>query len=99
VGERFLDAEEVGSSILLAPTIFCIENPERTLETRMAGEMIKVSLEDGSSVEVPLGATPIEVAEASGKGLPEGALIAEVDGESLELDPAAPRRTVTPPRT
>jgi threonyl-tRNA synthetase len=86
VGERFLDAEEVGSSILLAPTIFCIENPERTLETRMAGEMIKVSLEDGSSVEVPLGATPIEVAEASGKGLPEGALIAEVDGESLELD-------------
>ena len=85
MGERFLDAEEVGSSILLAPTIF-LYNPEKKRRCRMADEMLKVVLEDGSAVEVQAGMTPLGVLEIAGESLPEGSVIAEVNGESVELD-------------
>jgi len=52
----------------------------------MADEMLKVVLEDGSAVEVQAGMTPLGVLEIAGESLPEGSVIAEVDGESVELD-------------
>ena len=52
----------------------------------MADEMLKVVLEDGSAVEVQAGMTPLGVLEIAGESLPEGSVIAEVNGESVELD-------------
>ena len=52
----------------------------------MADEMLKVVLEDGSAVEVQAGMTPLGVLDIAGESLPEGSVIAEVDGESVELD-------------
>jgi len=52
----------------------------------MADEMLKVVLEDGSVVEVQAGMTPLGVLEIAGESLPEGSVIAEVNGESVELD-------------
>ena len=48
-------------------------------------EMIKISLPDGSVREMPLGATPADVAAAIGPGLAKAALAARVDGELVDL--------------
>ncbi|HVR90179.1 MAG TPA: threonine--tRNA ligase [Novosphingobium sp.] len=48
-------------------------------------EMIKISLPDGSSREMPLGSTPADVAAAIGPGLAKAALAARVDGELVDL--------------
>ena len=48
-------------------------------------EMIKISLPDGSSREMPAGSTPADVAAAIGPGLAKAALAAKVDGELVDL--------------
>ncbi len=48
-------------------------------------EMIKISLPDGSTREMPLGSTPADVAAAIGPGLAKAALAARVDGELVDL--------------
>jgi threonyl-tRNA synthetase len=48
-------------------------------------ERIVVSLPDGSTKEVPRGATPGDVARAIGPGLAKAAVAARVDGEVVEL--------------
>jgi threonyl-tRNA synthetase len=48
-------------------------------------EMIRISLPDGSVREMPLGATPADVAAAIGPGLAKAALAARVDGELVDL--------------
>ena len=51
----------------------------------MAEELVKVVLDDGVEVEIPRGATALDaVAKAGGKV--SGPLIAELDGESIELN-------------
>ncbi len=49
-------------------------------------EMFTISLPDGSSREVPKGATPADVAAAIGPGLAKAALAARVDGELRDLN-------------
>lgn len=92
VGERFLDAEEVGSSILLAPTIFfAVTRPgvpgylfrERTVA---AEEEMRIIFDDGKVIDVSVGTTPMGAYRAAGRQAPKGAVIAEIDGESVELD-------------
>ena len=46
---------------------------------------LKISLPDGSVREMPLGATPADVAAAIGPGLAKAALAARVDGELVDL--------------
>ncbi len=46
---------------------------------------LKISLPDGSVREMPLGATPADVAVAIGPGLAKAALAARVDGELVDL--------------
>jgi len=46
---------------------------------------IKVTLPDGSSLEVPKGARPIDVAKQLGRRLGEEAIAARVDGELIDL--------------
>ncbi|MDE2435308.1 MAG: TGS domain-containing protein, partial [Sphingomonadales bacterium] len=48
-------------------------------------EVIKISLPDGSSREMPAGSTPADVAAAIGPGLAKAALAARVDGELVDL--------------
>ena len=48
-------------------------------------EVLKISLPDGSVREMPLGATPADVAAAIGPGLAKAALAARVDGELVDL--------------
>jgi threonyl-tRNA synthetase len=48
--------------------------------------MIQISLPDGSVREMPLGATPADVAAAIGPGLAKAALAARVDGEVRDLN-------------
>jgi threonyl-tRNA synthetase len=89
VGERFLDAEEVGSSILLAPTIyFSITAWGRRIhwETVVAKEKtIEFNFDDGSSIRVPAGSTPLDALKKAGREPDASALIAGVGGESVEL--------------
>ncbi len=49
-------------------------------------EMLKISLPDGSSREMPRGSTPADVAAAIGPGLAKAALAARVDGELRDLN-------------
>ncbi len=46
---------------------------------------IRVTLPDGSELEVPAGSTPAEVAGRIGPGLARAALVAEVDGKPWDL--------------
>jgi threonyl-tRNA synthetase len=48
-------------------------------------EFVKISLPDGSVREMPVGATPADVAAAIGPGLAKAALAAKVDGELVDL--------------
>ncbi len=48
-------------------------------------DVVKISLPDGSSREMPLGSTPADVALAIGPGLAKAALAARVDGELVDL--------------
>ena len=48
-------------------------------------DVVKISLPDGSSREVPRGSTPADVALAIGPGLAKAALAARVDGELVDL--------------
>ena len=47
--------------------------------------MLKISLPDGSTREMPAGSTPADVAAAIGPGLAKAALAARVDGELVDL--------------
>ncbi len=49
------------------------------------GEMINVTLPDGTVLQLPRGSTPGDVAEAIGPGLAKAALGAQVDGEIVDL--------------
>jgi threonyl-tRNA synthetase len=49
-------------------------------------EVVRVKFRDGSEVELPTGATVVEAFETAGKALDPGALIAEVDGRTTELN-------------
>jgi threonyl-tRNA synthetase len=51
----------------------------------MAPDMIRVTLPDGSVLEMPVGSTVREVVEKIGPGLARAALAAEVDGEVVDL--------------
>ena len=53
MGERFLDTEEVGSSILPVPTI---------IANKIEMDSIHVTLPDGKSVEIPRGTRIDEIA-------------------------------------
>jgi threonyl-tRNA synthetase len=55
------------------------------LEIPMADE-IKVALENGSDVEAPSGTTPLEVMVMAGAKARSPALVAEFDGEAIELN-------------
>jgi threonyl-tRNA synthetase len=46
---------------------------------------LKITFEDGSFIEVPVGSTIVDSFRMSGKELDEAALIAALDGESVEL--------------
>ena len=46
---------------------------------------IIVTLPDGSQKEVPAGTTPLEIAESIGPGLAQAALVAETDGQLVDL--------------
>ena len=48
-------------------------------------EPITVTLPDGSRKEVPAGTTPLEVAESIGPGLAQAALVAETNGQLVDL--------------
>ncbi|MDE2620686.1 MAG: threonine--tRNA ligase [Sphingomonadales bacterium] len=48
-------------------------------------EMLKISLPDGSSRELPRGSTPADLAAAIGPGLAKAALAAKIDGELRDL--------------
>jgi threonyl-tRNA synthetase len=48
-------------------------------------ELLKISLPDGSSREVPRGTTPADIAAAIGPGLAKAALAARVDGELRDI--------------
>ncbi|MBK5093744.1 MAG: threonine--tRNA ligase [Actinobacteria bacterium] len=48
-------------------------------------ELIDIKLADGSEVSVEKGMTTLEVLKSAGRRLPEGAVLAELDGESVEL--------------
>ncbi len=48
-------------------------------------EMIKITLPDGSTREMPAGSTPADVAAAIGPGLAKAAIAARVDGELVDL--------------
>ena len=48
-------------------------------------ELLKISLPDGSTREMPLGSTPADVAMAIGPGLAKAALAARVNGELVDL--------------
>ena len=89
MGERFLDAEEVGSSILLAPTIFFIKTTRKARERgwaqRGTGDM-DVTFDDGERVEVSEGTSVLEALGAAGRRAPADAVIAEVGGENVELN-------------
>src|SRR5450759_3874847 len=52
----------------------------------MGDEMIKVSIPDGAVIETPVGTTPVEIMKIAGEKLPKAACIAELDGESVELN-------------
>ena len=52
----------------------------------MGEEMIKVSIPDGAVIEAPVGTTPVEIMKIAGEKLPRAACIAELDGESVELN-------------
>lgn len=52
----------------------------------MAKDGIVLELEEGKAVSLPAGATPIDAARAAGGGVPPGAVIAEVDGRSVDLN-------------
>ena len=48
-------------------------------------DLLKISLPDGSSREMPRGSTPADVAAAIGPGLAKAALAARIDGELVDL--------------
>lgn len=48
-------------------------------------QLLKISLPDGSTREMPVGSTPADVAAAIGPGLAKAALAARVDGELVDL--------------
>src|ERR1700712_2014417 len=48
-------------------------------------QLLKISLPDGSSREMPAGSTPADVAASIGPGLAKAALAARVDGELVDL--------------
>ena len=52
----------------------------------MAEEMIRLTLDDGSNLDVPMLSIPVEVAAKAGYTVPSSAVIAELDGESIELN-------------
>ena len=52
----------------------------------MAEEMIRLTLDDGSNLDVPMLSIPVEVAAKAGYTIPSSAVIAELDGESIELN-------------
>jgi threonyl-tRNA synthetase len=51
----------------------------------MTSDTIKVTLPDGTTLDLPRGATPLDVASAIGPGLAKAALAAVVDGETVDL--------------
>ncbi len=52
----------------------------------MNAPTIAITLPDGTTLEVPRGSTPRDVAERIGPGLARAALAAEVNGEMVDLD-------------
>lgn len=52
----------------------------------MTEDSVRINLDDGSSVDVPAGSTPLDVVRAAGGSVRDGAVIAELNGESIELD-------------
>jgi len=52
----------------------------------MGEGMIKVQIPGGAVIEAPAGTTPVEIMKMAGEKLPKGACIAELDGQSLELN-------------
>ncbi len=48
--------------------------------------MIKVILKDETTVEVPMGSTPLDVLQEAGIRADEGTVIAEVNGEAVDLN-------------
>ena len=56
------------------------------MERRMGEEMIKVEIPGGAVLEASIGTTPAEIMKMAGEKLPKGTCIAELDGQSLELN-------------
>ncbi len=52
----------------------------------MTEGQIAVKLANGTTVSLPTGATPIDAAGAAGVRIPPGAVIAEIDGKSIDLN-------------
>jgi len=59
---------------------------ERTkVEATVSTDSIRVTLPDGSELEMPRGATPLDVAERIGPRLAKAALVAVADGRTIDL--------------
>ncbi len=57
----------------------------------MSSELIRVTLPDGTALDLPVGSTALDVAREIGPGLAKAALAAEVDGELVDLELAIPK--------